>query len=671
MFCPDSLDDNGLVSDFSDSSIQVLHKSDSLEVYTAYGVIALINEYGYVDSLGDGNFGHVCLFEDARKAYVAIKLISKKCSAQFRREVNALRKIDSVHVMKLKQVFDEPGCPQFILVLEYAQGEPLGKIDNSGDLTTPVWGMRELGEVARQCTDAVAAVHAVGVAHLDIRPDHFIRSRLGDIKLIDFGSAMVLGDRGDDTATFTRGTPFLLAPEAMVSERFPAVSLDLWALGVTFYALAAGYVPFGRGSTTEAQLYRVAPSQALSFPAALSGEDGNGYRDFVSRILHKELTKRLPLPEMLEHPYIRHGVADALESSEDLRSKEHIRDVFTNAYLISYNSFEDDFSLTRRHSLRNTQQVSFQLSTDFEFIDSSKSSQALLSPPSSDSASSFRKRSFTCSPVSPPHKPLVIHNLLFTEPMAPFTKAPDVVCPRRRCVSGSPSSFVSTRAPSLRKQCSDARDYFYNNSLVSIEQPSDIPPGLIHRVLICEHHYHVLDTMKKIVKAFVSDAASVHVDVCRTGGEAIACTKKARHRVIFLSTQLLDSSGLQVAQSIRRSEKVEGVKPVPIVGLGGLGGGKKLRARALSSGCFQTIVGHPVPLDVIQDMLRWRGIPVRSVSGARRMLTQSLGSQYFHDYVSASVKSPSSGDSSVSVEPPCFVRKAGLPSGRNGGVIFS
>lgn len=101
-------------------------------------------------------------------------------------------------------------------------------------------------QILRECLMALAALHRAGVAHGDIKPDNIMLKRTGNVKLIDFGTAVDLRDPGVRIAW----TPTYAAPEVLEGKLNSAQS-DLASLGYVFVAMLSGRVIFDRAGSIE------------------------------------------------------------------------------------------------------------------------------------------------------------------------------------------------------------------------------------------------------------------------------------------------------------------------------------------------------------------------------------------------------------------------------------
>jgi serine/threonine protein kinase len=149
------------------------------------------------------------------------------------------------------QVIDDgitqDGCPY--LVMEYLEGETLEdkRVRCGGCLT-----VREVVHVGLAVADVLAAAHANGIVHRDVKPPNIFLTKTGDVKVLDFG---VAGRRvrGEDTSLtgLGCGTPRFMAPEQLTGAHTIDARADVFALATTMYRALAGIFPFEASTIAE------------------------------------------------------------------------------------------------------------------------------------------------------------------------------------------------------------------------------------------------------------------------------------------------------------------------------------------------------------------------------------------------------------------------------------
>ncbi|MFI7601493.1 serine/threonine-protein kinase [Actinoplanes sp. NPDC049681] len=123
------------------------------------------------------------------------------------------------------------------VVMELLTGETLAARVERAPL-----GPREAARIGRDVADALAAAHASGVVHRDIKPGNVMLTPAG-VKILDFGISAVAGEPDDDETGMTFGTPAYVAPERLDGK--PAEpATDVYGLGVLLFEMVSGDPPY-------------------------------------------------------------------------------------------------------------------------------------------------------------------------------------------------------------------------------------------------------------------------------------------------------------------------------------------------------------------------------------------------------------------------------------------
>ena len=207
--------------------------------------------------VGRGGMGAVWLARDTVLGrHVAIKRVGMAPGGtdpevqRAEREARLAARLSHPHVVAVFDlVIDDQG--QW-LVMEYVEGTTLaGLIARDGAMTPD-----QVSTLLAQAADALAAAHASGIVHRDVKPSNILVNREGHVKLSDFGIA-----RGKTDATLTQtglvtGSPAYLAPEIASGQPATEAS-DVWSLGATAFHALAGYPPYQVGDNLMGTLYKI------------------------------------------------------------------------------------------------------------------------------------------------------------------------------------------------------------------------------------------------------------------------------------------------------------------------------------------------------------------------------------------------------------------------------
>ncbi|MCA9119348.1 MAG: protein kinase [Planctomycetaceae bacterium] len=241
--------DNDGANDLDLSFLQPSSQPDS---------IGRLGHYEVLQVLGTGAFGIVFkAFDEKLHRLVAIKAMNPQIAATSPPRKRFLREARSVAAIKhenIVQVYSVEEQPLPYLVMEYIDGQTLqDRLDGSGPLD-----VSEILDLGRQMASGLAAAHALGLIHRDIKPGNILleRGAASRVKITDFGLARAADDASITQSGIISGTPLYMSPEQAQGHSLDHRS-DLFSLGSVLYQMASGRPPF-RAASALAVLKRVA-----------------------------------------------------------------------------------------------------------------------------------------------------------------------------------------------------------------------------------------------------------------------------------------------------------------------------------------------------------------------------------------------------------------------------
>jgi serine/threonine-protein kinase len=171
-------------------------------------------------------------------------------TALLRREADALQRFSHPNVVAYKELFEHEGL--LVLCIEYVDGETLesviarhvAKANQAGGRGLPAMALLRAWHYLQQLLGALAAIHALGIVHRDVKPSNVLVRRDGLVKLSDFGIAR-LRDAPPlaQTSGQAPGTGAYMSPEQVLSRPIDGRS-DLYSAATVFYEMLAGRTPF-------------------------------------------------------------------------------------------------------------------------------------------------------------------------------------------------------------------------------------------------------------------------------------------------------------------------------------------------------------------------------------------------------------------------------------------
>jgi serine/threonine protein kinase len=268
-----------------------------------------IGHYEVLEVLGRGGFGVVFrAFDDILERVVAVKMLAPRMAAtsparkRFLREARSYAQVRHQNVVQVYAVEEQP-IPY--LVMEFIPGETLQqRLNRTGPLET-----KEVVHIGRQIAEGLAAAHATGLIHRDIKPGNILieKDEVGrmkdeqgkapsvssfilhpssfQVKITDFGLARAADDASVTHSGVVAGTPMYMSPEQAAGEQVDQRT-DLFSLGSVLYAMASGRPPF-RANKTLAVLKRVAEDTPRPIPDIIP-EVPQWLCDVISRLHAKK-----------------------------------------------------------------------------------------------------------------------------------------------------------------------------------------------------------------------------------------------------------------------------------------------------------------------------------------------------------------------------------------------
>jgi len=207
-----------------------------------------IDHYEIIRMLGHGGMNHVYLALDLLdQQKVVLKFPNDDLFGnvavfeRYKREAETGSRLNHPHILHLLNSGEER-CEHY-LVMEYLQGRTLRAVLE--ERAPDPLSLEEARRIIIQVCAAMEYAHTQGVFHRDIKPENVMILDNGDVRIIDFGVALLEGARRVTWRGLsgTVGTPDYMAPEQLQGERGTASS-DIYAVGAMFYEMLCGRPPF-------------------------------------------------------------------------------------------------------------------------------------------------------------------------------------------------------------------------------------------------------------------------------------------------------------------------------------------------------------------------------------------------------------------------------------------
>lgn len=288
MLKPDDLDDALPLREECSTADFVV---DHLEPSDDPAVLGKLGGYDVLEVIGRGGMGVVLKgYDQELKRFVAIKALaphlahSARARKRFAREAQAAAAVVNLHVIAIHQV--QPNGQLPFLVMPLLTGESLAhRLKAKGALD-----LKEVLRIGMQAAEGLAAAHAQGLIHRDVKPANILlETGVERALLTDFGLARAADDVSMTRWGIIAGTPEYMSPEQARGETLDGRS-DLFSLGCLLYEMATGVSPY-RTDSTMATLRRIVDEKPVAMDS-LVPELPPWFCQIVERLLSKDPAQR-------------------------------------------------------------------------------------------------------------------------------------------------------------------------------------------------------------------------------------------------------------------------------------------------------------------------------------------------------------------------------------------
>lgn len=202
-----------------------------------------VGKYRIIGQLGRGATGLVYrALDETLEREVAIKVLNPHLAdteivRRFRAEATILARLNHPDIAVIYELLSRES--DLLMVMELVRGETLEQLcDRVGPLPPD-----RAAYLVDRILSALGHAHRAGIVHRDVKPANAMVTELGGVKIMDFGIARMLGAEHMTIDGCTIGTPAYMPPEQVLGEEVDGRS-DLYSVGVIFYRLLTGKLPF-------------------------------------------------------------------------------------------------------------------------------------------------------------------------------------------------------------------------------------------------------------------------------------------------------------------------------------------------------------------------------------------------------------------------------------------
>ena len=294
------------------------------------------DRYEIIRSIGEGGMANVYLgYDEILDRNVAIKILrgdlsnDEKFVRRFQREALSASSLSHPNIVEMYDVGEDDGL--YYIVMEYVEGKTLKQLlKRRGSLT-----LSEAIDIMVQLTDGMTHAHDSYIIHRDLKPQNIMIQDDGQIKITDFGIAMALNSTQLTQTNSVMGSVHYLPPE-QASGKGSTTKSDIYSMGIIFYELLTGKLPFKGENAVEIALKQMRdplPSLKEDNPnipqsieniilKATAKNPKNRYEDAKS--MHDDLLTALDDERMDEEPLVYKYPEHETENTKRLKKLEEL-----------------------------------------------------------------------------------------------------------------------------------------------------------------------------------------------------------------------------------------------------------------------------------------------------------------------------------------------------------
>jgi serine/threonine protein kinase len=268
-----------------------------------------LHEHGYelIDLIGCGHFAACYTVRDLRygtevfcvKIIALTKNAEENVSLTFHAELDTLMSLTHPNIITVYAHF--ASANYLYLILEYCEKGSLESIIGPNKQVP----MDQLRDFCKQLVTAMAYLHSRNFCHRDIKPANILIDKYGRLKLADFGFARPYAEQD---STICGSIPYM-SPDLVQHRLSDPLANDIWALGVTFYEMAFGNLPWT--STRAAGMTSEIAAGAIPIPV----DAAPNFTVLLRKMLNMDAPKRGTMQELLQMPFLTIGKIHSGQSS--------------------------------------------------------------------------------------------------------------------------------------------------------------------------------------------------------------------------------------------------------------------------------------------------------------------------------------------------------------------
>ena len=277
-----------------------------------------IRDYKIVKKLGEGGMGTVYLADDTMlERKVAIKVLNPLLTKdahfteRFRQEAKVQASLVHPNIVSLFNYFQEN--ENYCMVMEFADGETLKHMISSKG---PIPEQRAIW-ILSQMLEAVGFAHKRGIIHRDIKPGNILLTKDDTVKILDFGIAKILQDKGITKTGTKMGTIYYMSPEQIKAVKDIDHRTDIYSIGVTFYEMLSGRVPFNVDTDSDFEIMNEIVQGEIQDPRKIYPHISDWIVNLLFKSVEKDRDRRVQTAEEFIQGLLAKGETKEITSVSD------------------------------------------------------------------------------------------------------------------------------------------------------------------------------------------------------------------------------------------------------------------------------------------------------------------------------------------------------------------
>ena len=251
-----------------------------------------LHKYQFIKPIGSGGFASVFLVLSTKYNIEFVAKVSDfkgKTGELDTTEINSLINLSHPHIIRTYEYFTD--SDYMYLILEYCEG---GSLDDFVKKNGPIHPPR-LYNICSQILEALKHCHDLKIAHRDIKPGNILIDKNERLKLADFGLSQII-EKKKLVQNFSGSRPYM-PPEVLNRQAYDPFAADVWALGVTFFQISTGELPWNPDSPKEMRL-----AISMGIVSFKSSDLPHEFTAAVKKMIEVKVEKRATIEYLLSLP---------------------------------------------------------------------------------------------------------------------------------------------------------------------------------------------------------------------------------------------------------------------------------------------------------------------------------------------------------------------------------